>query len=129
MNEEARGVVVAHGTMARGLIDAVQRIAGASAGDLVAVSNDDCNPPELRRIVDEAAGAGPTVVFVDMYAGSCAMAAFSSCRGSDRRAVVCGVNLPILLDFAFHRDMPFDELVPRLVAKGRDAVRALGRDL
>lgn len=128
MSEVVRGVVVAHGTMARGLIDAVERIAGAAAADLVAVSNDQCNPPELRRRVDEAAGDGPTVVFVDMCAGSCAMAAFSSCRGSPRRAVVCGVNLPILLDFAFHREMPLDELVPRLLDKGRDAVRALGRE-
>jgi mannose/fructose-specific phosphotransferase system component IIA len=35
------------------------------------------------------------------------------------------VNLPILLDFVFHRDMPLDELVPRLVGKGRDGIREL----
>ena len=46
-------------------------------------------------------------------------------RGSDRRAVVCGVNLPVLLDFVFHRDLPMEELVPRLVAKGRDGIRSL----
>ena len=121
----ARGVVVAHGRMAEGLIDAVRRIAGDGADDLVAVSNDDRGPNELRDLVAEVAGDGPAVVFVDMYAGSCAMAAFSTCRGCAERVVICGVNLPILLDFAFHREVPLDELVPRLVAKGRDAIRAL----
>ena len=39
--------------------------------------------------------------------------------------MVCGVNLPILLDFVFHRDMPLDELVPRLLEKGRSGIRPL----
>ena len=39
--------------------------------------------------------------------------------------MVCGVNLPILLDFVFHRDVPLDELVTRLVEKGREGIRPL----
>ncbi len=120
-----RGVVVAHGRLAEALIGAVRRIAGEGADDLVAVSNEDRGPTELRDLVAEVAGDGPTVVFVDMYAGSCAMAAFSTCRGCADRVVICGVNLPILLDFVFHRDLPLGELVPRLVGKGQDGIRVL----
>jgi mannose/fructose-specific phosphotransferase system component IIA len=40
-------------------------------------------------------------------------------------AVVTGVNLPMLLEFVFHRDMPFDELLPRLEAKAREGIRVL----
>ena len=50
------------------------------------------------------------------------MTALSSCRDQARRVVVTGVNLPMLLDFVFQRDHPIDELVDRLVAKGRDAI-------
>lgn len=124
-DDGARGIVVAHGAMAAGLIDAVRRIAGTAADALVPVSNDGRSPAELRSVLAEAAGDGPVVVFADMYAGSCGMAAFSSCRDTGQRAVVCGVNLPILLDFVFHRDLPLDELVPRLLGKGRDAIRPL----
>ncbi|MEQ8331213.1 MAG: hypothetical protein RH859_12205 [Longimicrobiales bacterium] len=120
-----RGVVVAHGAMAGGLIDAVRRIAGSAADSLTAVSNEGRSPQELRTILTEVAGEGPVVVFADMFAGSCGMAAFSSCRDANQRAVVCGVNLPILLDFVFHRDLPLEELVPRLLHKGRDGIRPL----
>ncbi len=123
----ARGIVVAHGSMAAGLIDAVRRIAGTAADALAPVSNEGLSPQELRAIIGEIAGQddAPVVVFADMFAGSCGMAAFSSCRDAQQRSVVCGVNLPILLDFVFHRELPLTELVPRLLDKGRAAVRPL----
>ena len=120
-----RGIVVGHGGMAQGLIDAVRRIAGSAADALVPLSNEGMSPAELQTALNEIAGTGPTIVFADLISGSCAMAAMVSCRGSDCRSVVCGVNLPILLDFVFHQDMPMEELVPRLVGKGRDGIRAL----
>ena len=33
-----------------------------------------------------------------------------------------GVNLPILLEFVFNRQLPLNELVPRLLAKGIGSV-------
>lgn len=118
-----RGIVVAHGTMAHGLVDAVRRIAGSTADEaLLPLSNEGLGPPDLRDAVERLAGDGPTIVFADLLSGSCGMAAMVIARNSDRRAVVCGVNLPILLDFVFHRDLPLQELVPRLVGKGREAI-------
>jgi mannose/fructose-specific phosphotransferase system component IIA len=120
-----RGVVVAHGAMAQGLVDAVRRIAGGAADALSPLSNEGLSPPDLKDALDRLAGDGPTIVFADLVSGSCGMAALVSARASSARAVVCGVNLPILLDFVFHRDLPVDELVPRLVGKGRDGIRTL----
>lgn len=122
----ARGIVVAHGAMAHGLVDAVRRIAGGTADEaLTALSNEGLSPPDLKEALERIAGDGTTIVFADLLSGSCGMAAMVAARGSDRRAVVCGVNLPILLDFVFHRDLPLSELVPRLVAKGREGVRSM----
>ena len=123
----ARGIVVAHGSMAEGMVDAVRRIAGGAADALEAVSNEGTNPTELREIIDGLAGEDDVVIFADLQAGSCGMAALSTCRDCGNRAVVCGVNLPILLDFVFHRDLPIDELVDRLLVKGKDGIRPLPR--
>ena len=120
-----RGIVVSHGTMAEGLVDAVRRIAGGAADALSPLSNEGLSPLDLKNALDRLAGDEPTIVFADLMSGSCGMAALVSARESSGRAVVCGVNLPILLDFVFHRELPVDELVPRLVAKGRDGIRTL----
>jgi PTS system mannose-specific IIB component len=124
MNEPlpARGVIVAHGPMARAMVEAVRGIAGDRADALHPLSNDGKSPAQLLEDLEEAMGEGPVVVFVDLRAGSCGMAALSSCRDRSRRVVVCGVNLPMLLDFVFHLDLPLDDLVDRLVEKGRVAI-------
>ncbi len=60
-------------------------------------------PTSSRQDLDEAVGTGPAIVFVDLQTGSCGAAAFKTCRDQPRRVVVCGVNLPMLLDFVFNR--------------------------
>lgn len=120
-----RGIVVGHADMPRGLVDAVRHIAGNAAVDLVPLSNEGKSPQQLIEELNELAGSGPVIVFADLQSGSCGIAAAYSCRDSERRAVICGVNLPILLDFVFHRDLPLPELVDRLVGKGREAIRAV----
>lgn len=118
-----RGIIFGHGHMAEGMVDALQRISGIE-GAIVALSNEGRGPDDLKAAVDELANSGPAVVFTDLPSGSCAMAARLSCRGRGERAVICGANLPMLLDFLFHRDLPLDELVPRLVSKGRESMRS-----
>ena len=117
-----RGILFAHGEMARGMIDAVSRIAGAPEDALVALSNDGRSPEALTREVERLAGDAPAIVFTDLQAGSCTMAARITCRNRGDRAVVCGVNLPMLLDFVFHREMRLDELARRLGEKGREGI-------
>ena len=117
-----RGVVIAHGPMATAMVDAVRRIAGERADVLVPVSNDGKGPEELRNELEGLVGEDEAVVFTDLLAGSCGMAAMSSCRNRERRAVVAGVNLPMLLEFVFHGDLPLDELVERVQDRGRASI-------
>lgn len=123
--EGLRGVVVAHGEMARGMVTAVSRIAGLDEGVLAAVSNEGRGPDELRDAILEIVGEGPAVVFTDLGAGSCTLAARVSCRDRSRVAVVTGVNLPMLLEFVFHRELDLPDLLPRLEEKARAGIRVL----
>ena len=120
----ARGLVVGHGAMANGMVDAVRRIAGVADDVLVGISNDGKGPDALKEEISRIGGDGAVIVFTDMHAGSCAMAARIASRSGGRRAVICGVNLPMLLEFIFHRSDPLEQLVPRLVEQGKSSIIA-----
>jgi mannose/fructose-specific phosphotransferase system component IIA len=122
MSDTLHGVIVSHGDLAQQLVDAVGAITG-EARAFRAVSNTGLTPEDLCRQVDEAVGAGPAVVFVDMPAGSCLRAALAELHARGDVAVVAGVNLPMLLDFVYHRDMEAPVMAERLVEKGKDAIR------
>lgn len=121
MTTPLRGVVAAHGDLATGLVRAVESISGVR-GALVPVSNMDCDRGELERRIAEAMGTGPGVVFVDMPSGSCLFAALHDLRAWTGVRVVTGVNLAMLLDFVFHRDLPVDDAVQRAVETGARAI-------
>jgi mannose/fructose-specific phosphotransferase system component IIA len=122
MSRPVVGLVVAHATLAAGLADAARQVAGADEDTLKAISNQGMSPEALLDAIESAMGPDPTVVFTDLGSGSCAFAARKLARGRPETAVVCGVNLPILIDFIFHRNLPLSDLVERLVAKGRDGI-------
>ena len=122
-----RGVVVSHGSLAEAMVAAVRRIAGDGADALIPVSNEGKGPDDLQSEILEAVKGGPAVVFTDLGAGSCTLAARMTCKDSASLAVITGVNLPMLLDFVFHQEMEFSELLPRLEEKARAGIRVLGR--
>lgn len=121
----AIGIVVAHGGMAQGIIDAVSRIAGVEEGVLTAVSNEGCNPDQLKVRLLEVIGDRRAIVFTDLAAGSCTLAARLTCRECADIPVVTGVNLPMLLDFVFHLEMPTVELAERLVGKAQGGIKSI----
>jgi mannose/fructose-specific phosphotransferase system component IIA len=122
MSEEVRGLIIAHSSLAAGLAAAVRQIAGVGEEAIRGISNDACGPDGLIRAVREAAGEDPVVLFTDLASGSCALAARKVAVERPKTGVVTGVNLPLLLDFAFHRNLPVGVLVDRLVQKGRSGI-------
>ena len=120
-----RGVVLAHGDMARGMVDAVRKISGASGDSLIPLSNEGLSAQGMREQLASHLGEGPAVVFTDLQAGSCAMAAAAACREGET-LVLCGANLPMLLDFVFHRELTLEQLHERLLEKGRQGIRTIG---
>lgn len=122
---ETRGIILSHGSMCHGMVDAVMKITGAPEGALVGVSNDGRGPDELFQAVGAAAGDGPALIFTDLPTGSCALAARFVCRDPGNRRVIFGTNLPMLLDFVFNRHLDLDTLVERLLERGRSEIRSL----
>jgi mannose/fructose-specific phosphotransferase system component IIA len=122
MSEPLRGVVVSHADLAAALVVAVRAISGVD-GVLEAVSNEGCNPEALAARIDQALGKGPAVLFVDLPGGSCLTSALRLSRGRASVAVVTGVNLAMLLDFVFHRDLSPADAARRAVQAGGQAIR------
>ncbi len=78
----------------------------------------------LKEILDAA--PFHTIIFVDLFGGSCPMVCGALKRERKNIAVICGVNLPMLLEFTFAREkMKFAELVNHLTNAGKDGIRIL----
>ncbi|HKV74490.1 MAG TPA: hypothetical protein VJN95_08220 [Gemmatimonadales bacterium] len=123
MSEEGlRGVVVCHGPLANGFIAAAEHISGVS-GALTPVSNSGCDRALIEQRIAEAVGEGPAVVFVDMPSGSCMFAAMQTFKSKPGVKVVTGVNLAMLVDFVFHRQLPLAEAAERAVKAGMAAIK------
>lgn len=127
MSDGPRAIVAAHGNLAAGLVNAVACIAGdAAAARLVAMSNRTLGGAELAAALRVAVStSGATVVFTDLPAGSCTIAARRIAREVPGLAVVCGANLSLLLSFATSsHDRPFS--LGAAVDKARAAVLVAG---
>src|SRR6266699_3366613 len=121
---ELRGVIVSHAAVAQALVAAVTAITGIE-GVLTPVSNEGCGTEALGQRLREAVGAGPAVLFVDLPGGSCftSSARYAQQGGAADIAVVTAVNLAMLLDFVFHRDIPAADAARRAVDAGAKAIR------
>ncbi|MGH7606114.1 MAG: hypothetical protein ACREME_02145 [Gemmatimonadales bacterium] len=119
---ELRGVIVSHAAVAEALVAAVAGITGID-GALVPVSNEGCGTAALAERLRDAVGAGPALLFVDLPGGSCLTGAARYAKQHADVAVVTGVNLAMLLDFVFHRDVPPAEAAQRAALAGGKAIR------
>jgi mannose/fructose-specific phosphotransferase system component IIA len=121
MSEGLTGVVLAHADLANALVAAVEAIVGPAHG-LIPVSNIGCDRAAIVGKLEQALGSRPAVVFADMPGGSCAFGAAAFARGRPDVRVVTGVNLAMLLDFVFHRQLGAEQAAERAMTTGRAAV-------
>jgi mannose/fructose-specific phosphotransferase system component IIA len=122
MSNFLQGVVVAHGTVASALVAAAEQITG-TRGALVPVSNTNCDRGALEARVEEAIAGRRAVVFVDLAAGSCLIAVLRHLRDTPDVRVVTGVNLAMLVDFLYHRELVPEEAAARAETSGLRAIR------
>ena len=119
---ELRGIIVSHAAVAQALVAAVAAITGIE-GALTPVSNEGCGTEALAERLQQAVGEGPAVLFVDLPGGSCMTSSTRYARQHADIAVVTGVNLAMLLDFVFHREISPSEAARRAVDAGGKAIR------
>jgi mannose/fructose-specific phosphotransferase system component IIA len=119
---DLRGVIVSHAAVAQALVAAVTAITGIE-GALTPVSNEGCGSEALAERLSQAVGKGPAVLFVDLPGGSCLTSAARYAKQHADVAVVTGVNLAMLLDFVFHRDVTPAAAARRAVDAGAKAIR------
>lgn len=121
-----RAIVAGHGDFAAGLVSAVQLITGRG-GVFVAVSNTGLSGADIesmmRRTVTDH---GIRVVFTDLQAGSCTMAARKVLRGVEDHVLVVGVSLPMLIDFVFADRLPPADAARHAFERGRTGMSIMG---
>jgi PTS system N-acetylgalactosamine-specific IIA component len=122
MSDGPRAIVAGHGEFAAGLVSAVEQITGR--GDqFLPVTVTGLGADDIEGLLRERMLAtGIRVLFTDLQAGSCTMAARRVLRGMTDAVVVCGTNLPLLLDFVFNDRAAPEEAARHAAERGRAAI-------
>lgn len=121
-----RAIVAGHGDFATGMISAVDQITGRGSV-FVATTNRDLGVDDITRHLQELIDqTGAMVVFTDLPAGSCTVAARRVQRAHPEIVVVTAISLPVLLDFVFQGDLDAAEAARHAVEKGHGALAIVG---
>jgi PTS system N-acetylgalactosamine-specific IIA component len=116
-----RAVVAGHAGFAVGLVEAVGRVSG-KANLFRPVTNEGLDAAGVEAVIRHAiAEHGARVVFTDLPAGSCTMAARKIARADSTIAVVTGASVGMLLDFAFGTGDTVEDL-QRAATRAREAI-------
>ncbi|MCK4303793.1 MAG: hypothetical protein KAY24_06110 [Candidatus Eisenbacteria sp.] len=127
------GIIVTHDQLGDELLRTAESILGPQERIVVKSNRGHSHKAligEVNSLIDQLAGKEePVVLFADLHGGSCGHACSAAAASNGRVLVACGVNLPMLLEFLFHRGrVGLSELKSRMVCKGRQEIRCSGWD-
>ncbi len=133
-----RALVITHGGIGQELVRVTEMILGPVPG-LASMSNSGKSAVDIteqikqwQADVPELDGGDPssvegTLILIDDYGGSCSTSAQLAFGQDPGIAIISGVNLAMLLGFVTWRDSgDFEELVAKVVQKGREAIILVG---
>ncbi len=127
------GVLVTHGRLGAELLSTAEGILGRQE-NVYCVSNAGLSSEALVDALGAALArrrppGSPAVVFVDLAAGSCGHACRFLGLEHPEVLVACGVNLPMLIEFLYHRTRVGPrELCERMLRRGREGIQCRGWD-
>ena len=117
-----RALVAGHADFAFGLVSAVELITGQGA-QLLPIQVKGLCGEDIEKLLHETMVAnGVLVVFTDLQAGSCTMAARRVLRQLGQGTLVAGANLPMLLDFVLSAEPDARLAAAAAAERGRSAV-------
>lgn len=121
-----RAIVAAHGSLAQGIVSAVEQITGRG-NVFLAISNSGLCLDDIQgALVQALDDTGAKVIFTDLPAGSCTMAVRRLLRERTHITLVTGINLSVLLDFAMHDDADPVAAARAALERGRATMVAHG---
>lgn len=127
-------VIVTHGAMTDGLLDAARMIVGPLDGIVgVALMESDNVESLMERVeaaVDEVNTGDGVLILVDLFGASPFNASARLAMTRDGIEVLAGVSLPMLLELAVQRDdQPLQDLVEIAREAGTSSIRTLSETL
>jgi N-acetylgalactosamine PTS system EIIA component len=115
-------IIATHGDLAAGFVSAVEQITGRGALFLP-LTNTGLGAADIERaMLDLVDSRNIRVIFTDLPAGSCTIAARRVINARPDVVLVTGASLPLLLDFMSHDELPPAEAASHAVDR---AVRSL----
>ena len=121
-----RALVAGHGDFAAGLISAVDAITGQGAMLEPIQVKGLCSEDIQQLLRERLVATRALVIFTDLQAGSCTMAARRILREVAEVVLVSGTNLPMLLDFVMSRESDSVAAARGAVEKGRSSMSVVG---
>jgi len=119
-------IVAGHADFAAGLVSAVELITG-HGGRLVPIQVRGLCGEDIQALLRERLQAtGALVIYTDLQAGSCTMAARRVLRDVPGAVLVAGANLPMLLDFVLSSEPDPVAAAMSAAERGRAAVSVHG---
>jgi PTS system N-acetylgalactosamine-specific IIA component len=119
---ERRAIVAGHADFAAGLVSAVEQITGRGSVLVPVQVRNLCSDDIQKLLRDTMVETGVRIIFTDLQAGSCTMAARKVLREVSGAVLVAGANLPMLLDFAMSTNPDAKEAAALAAERGRGAV-------
>jgi len=126
-----KGIIIGHGNFGHALLKTVEKILGRQ--EMVDVfSNENLSCDSLTEILKKTITSDnqEKIIFVDLPGGSCAISCLNLLKENKNLKIICGINLPMLLEFFLLREKyNVDELVPILLKKAKDNIITLGGNI
>ncbi len=122
MSDTPRALVAGHADFAAGMISAVEQITGRGSVLLPIQVAGLCGDDIQKLLYDSMVSTGAHVIFTDLQAGSCTMAARRVLRDITDGVLIAGTNLPMLLDFVLSSNASASEAATTSAERGRGAV-------